>query len=122
MLSILCCFTGRGDSRDEERRKGKYVKQTLHKTKRPHTSDAPAFPSEAELEEDRHQRLTNLLSLRGLSPEDYFSMREFISYESPRTSDHVHFWTKEQELIYFECYSKLPSTKYVLRRLWTSTS
>ena len=52
-----------------------------------------------------------MLSLRGLSPEDYFSMREFISYQSQRTSDHIHFWTKEQELIYFEYYSKLTRFK-----------
>ena len=66
---------------------------------------------EAELEEDRRHRLTNLVTLKGLSPDDYFSMREYISYESDRTSSHSYFWTKEQELIYFEFYTKLSKFK-----------
>ena len=116
MLSTLCCFTGRGGSRDDERRKGKYVKRIVHKSKRPRTADAPAFPSEAGLEDDRRHRLTNLNTLRGLTPEDYFSMKDYISYENPRTSDHINYWTKEQELIFFEYYAKLKKYKVCVQK------
>ena len=46
---------------------------------------------ETELEEDRRHRLTNLITLKGLSPDDYFSMREYISYDSKRTASHSYF-------------------------------
>ena len=37
-------------------------------------------------------------------------MRDYISYENARTATHLHFWTMEQELIFFEYYGIL--TKY----------
>ena len=38
-------------------------------------------------------------------------MREYISYDSERTASHSYFWTKEQELIYYEFYTKLSKFK-----------
>ena len=94
MLSILCCFTDQGGSKDDEKRKGKSVKRVVHK--RPRSSAVQELALEAELENMRRHRLTNLRTLQGLSSDDYFSMRDFISYEHEKTATHQHFWKMEQ--------------------------
>ena len=65
--------------------------------------------SEAEdlvLEQDRHERLTNLTTVLDLGLKDYRRMRRYISYDLPRTSSSEAFWRKEQELIFNEVYKK----------------
>ena len=42
-----------------------------------------------------------------LSPTDYVTMRNLITFDPPRTTSSVAFWKKEQQLIFREVYEWL---------------
>ena len=77
-------FTGAGGS-------GKKIKKTSA-CERSRREEAESYDQDiheaeaAELEQENRDCLTNLASMMDLSPTDYHSMRDYISYDPPRTS------------------------------------
>ena len=118
-FSSLCFhlfyFTGAGSSGSGAGRKGKNIKRTSHKRTKFHREPAGSkhFDEDIEQETDEaetYYRLTSLKSVLGLSPTDYITMRNLITFDPPRTASSSVFWKKEQELIFREVYEQLENS------------
>ena len=111
--SYLFYFTGAGSSGSGAGRKGKNIKRTSHKRTKFHREPAGSeqqFEEDIEQEfdeEETYYRLTSLKSVLGLSPTDYITMRNLITFDPLRTASSFVFWKKEQELIFREVYERL---------------
>ena len=90
--SYLFYFTGAGSSGSGAGRKGKNVKRTSHKRTKFHREPAGSeqqFEEDLEREfdeADTYYRLTSLKSVLRLSPSDYVTMRNLITFDPPRTA------------------------------------
>ena len=104
----LFYFTGAGSSGSGASRKGKKIKRTSHKKSKFYREQAGSEHEDIEIdEEETYYRLTSLNTVLGLSPSDYITMRNLISFDPPRTASVSVFWKKEQELIFREVYEQL---------------
>ena len=108
----LFYFTGAGSSGSGAGRKGKKIKRTSHKRTKFYREPAGSEQFEEDIEQEVDEaetyfRLTSLKSVLGLSPSDYITMRNLITFDPPRTASSSVFWKKEQELIFREVYEQL---------------